>query len=271
MINPLICEPWTNKGQSVFDNNGNKLGHKLNHQPRVPNGGRKIIKDIVLKAADKNKVAHDKIFLELLGGNSYDSLDAVKGLGTTLIHITRYGGDNWGRVKYYESRGDNKYQNMRPGDYTIGPGTHDDYSLMEQVENGRERSGYLAYDLHLNPAELGSNPAKLSEAVYAELFTTKNQFATLPDMLGSRRRINVPNTTDGNWSYRAPRDYEKQYHENLAKGRGLNAADALAKAIKAKQFGRPSTLTQKLEHFANILKQQGPMTTEEADRKILNA
>ena len=271
LINPMICEPWTNKGQSVFDNNGNKLGHKLNHQPRVPNGGRKIIKDIVLKAADKNKVAHDKIFLELLGGNSYDSLDAVKGLGTTLIHITRYGGDNWGRVKYYESRGDNKYQNMRPGDYTIGPGTHDDYSLMEQVENGRERSGYLAYDLHLNPAELGSNPAKLSEAVYAELFTTKNQFATLPDMLGSRRRINVPNTTDGNWSYRAPRDYEKQYHENLAKGRGLNAADALAKAIKAKQFGRPSTLTQKLEHFANILKQQGPMTTEEADRKILNA
>ena len=271
LINPMICEPWTNKGQSVFDNNGNKLGHKLNHQPRVPNGGRKIIKDIVLKAADKNKVAHDKVFLELLGGNSYDSLDAVKGLGTTLIHITRYGGDNWGRVKYYESRGDNKYQNMRPGDYTIGPGTHDDYSLMEQVENGRERSGYLAYDLHLNPAELVSNPAKLSEAVYAELFTTKNQFATLPDMLGSRRRINVPNTTDGNWSYRAPRDYEKQYHENLAKGRGLNAADALAKAIKAKQFGRPSTLTQKLEHFANILKQQGPMTTEEADRKILNA
>lgn len=271
LINPMICEPWTNKGQSVFDNNGNKLGHKLNHQPRVPNGGRKIIKDIVLKAADENKVAHDKIFLELLGGNSYDSLDAVKGLGTTLIHITRYGGDNWGRVKYYESRGDNKYQNMKPGDYTIGPGTHDDYSLMEQVENGRERSGYLAYDLHLNPAELSSNPAKLSEAVYAELFTTRNQFATLPDMLGSRRRINVPNTTDGNWSYRAPRDYEKQYHENLAKGRGLNAADALAKAIKAKQFGRPSTLTQKLEHFANILKQQGPMTTEEADRKILNA
>lgn len=271
LINPMICEPWTNRGQSVFDNNGNKLGHKLNHQPRVPNGGRKIIKDIVLKAADKNKVAHDKIFLELLGGNSYDSLDAVKGLGTTLIHITRYGGDNWGRVKYYESRGDNKYQNMKPGDYTIGPGTHDDYSLMEQVENGRERSGYLGYDLHLNPAELASSPVKLSEAVYAELFTTKNQFATLPDMLGSRRRINVPNTTDGNWSYRAPRDYEKQYHENLAKGRGLNAADALAKALKAKQFGRPSTLTQKLEHFANILKQQGPMTTEEADRKILNA
>ncbi len=271
LINPLICEPWTNKGQAVFDNNGNKLGHKLNYQPQVPNGGRKIIKDIVLKAADKNNVSHDKIFLELLGGNSWQSLDAVKGLGTTLIHITRYGKDDWGRVKYYESRGDNKYQNMKPGDYTIGPGTHDDYSLIEQAENGRDRAGYLGYDLHLNPAEVASTPAKLSEAVYAELFTTKNQFATLPDIFGSRRRINTPNTTAGNWSYRAPRDYEKQYHQNLAKGRGLNAPDALAKAIKAKQFGRSSTLTHKLEQFANILRQQGPMTTEEADRTILNA
>ncbi len=271
LINPLICEPWTNKGQAVFDNNGNKLGHKLNYQPQVPNGGKKIIRDIVLKAADKNKVSHDKIFLELLGGNSWQSLDAVKGLGTTLIHITRYGKDDWGRVKYYESRGDNKYQNMKPGDYTIGPGTHDDYSLIEQAENGRDRAGYLGYDLHLNPGELSSSSNKLSEAIFAELFTTKNQFATLPDILGSRRRINTPNTTAGNWSYRAPRDYEKQYHQNLARGRGLNAPDALAKAIKAKQFGRPSTLTYKLEQFANILRQQGPMTTEEADRTILNA
>ena len=278
LINPLICEPWTNRGETVFDNNGNKLGHKLNYQPRVPNGGRKIIKDIVLKAADNNNVSHDKVFLELLGGNSWDSLEAVKGLGTTLIHITRHGKDDWGRVKYYEtpvySREEwqnRRYQNMRPGDYTIGPGTHDDNSLIELVENGKDRAGYLAYDLHLNPSELASNPARLSEAIFAELFTTKNQFATLPDLFGSRRRINTPNTTAGNWSYRAPRDYEKQYHQNLAKGRGLNTADALAKALKAKQFGRPSTLTHKLEHFANILKQQGPMTTEEADRTILNA
>lgn len=270
LINPMVCEPWTNKGKAVYDDNGNKLGHKLDHQPRVPNGGKKIIKDIVLKAAGENNVPKDKVFLELLGGNSYDSLDAVKGLGTTLIHITRYGGENWGRVKFYESYGDNKYQNMRKGDYTIGPGTHDDYSLIEQVENGKERAGYLSYDLNLNRSELEHSMPKLSEAVFAELFTTKNQFATLPDLFGSRRRINVPNTSDGNWTYRAPIDYERQYHKNLARGRGLNAPDALAKALKAKQYGRASSLTQKLEHFASILKQQGPMTTEDADRLMLN-
>ncbi len=271
LINPLICEPWHNNGNPVYDNNGNKLGRKLDHQPKVDNNGSHIIKDIVLKSAKDNGVPNDKIFLELLGGNSYDSLDAVKNLGTTLIHITRYGGDNWGRVKYYESNGSNKYQNMKPGDYTIGPGTHDDYSLLEQVENGRERAGYLSQDLHLNKNELENSQSKLSEAVYAELFTTKNQFATLPDMLGSKRRINVPNTIDGNWSYRAAQDYEREYFENLSNGKGLNGADAYSKALKAKQYGKSSPLTDKLDYFADILRQKGPMTTKEADKMILNA
>lgn len=271
LINPIICEPWHDKGKDVFDNNGNKLGRKLAHQPKVKNNGQHIIKDIVLAAADKNRIPHNKVYLELLGGNSYDSLDAVKNLGTTLIHITRYGGDEWGRVKYYESKGDNKYQNMKPGDYIIGPGTHDDYSLLEQAENGTERAGYLAKDLHLNENELANSQSKLSDAIFAELFTTKNQFSTLPDILGSRRRINVPNTTNGNWSYRANSDYEKEYFTNLSKGRGLNSPDAYSKAIKSKQNGKSSYLTDKLDYFANILRQQGPMTTKEADRLNIQA
>ena len=270
LINPMICEPWKNRGNNVFDNNGNKLGNKLNHQPVVRNGGKHIIQDIILKAADHNKVGHDKVLLELLGGNSYDSLDAVKGLGTTLIHITRYGSDNWGRVKYYESHGDSKYQNMRPGDYIIGPGTHDDYSLLEQAENGRDRAGYLAYDLGLNKSELEHSQEALSKAIFAELHTTKNQFATLPDILGQRQRINTPNTQNGNWTYRAPQNYEEEYHKNLANGKGLNAADALSKALKAKLGGRENVLTRKLDTFAKILREKGPMTTKEAD-KVLKA
>lgn len=271
LINPMICEPLKNNGHDVYDNNGNKLGNKIANQPKIPNNGKYIIQDIILKAADKNKVSHDKVFLELLGGNSYDSLDAVKNLGTSLIHITRYGGDQWGRVKYYESHGDNKYQNMKSGDYIIGPGTHDDYSLLEQVDEAKGRSGYLANDLHLNKHELESSKESLSKAIFAELFTTKNQFATLPDILGSRRRINVPNTVDGNWSYRASQNYEKEYFENVSNGKGLNLADALAKAIKAKNNGKSSGLTEKLEHFANILMQKGPMTTEEADKLNIGA
>ncbi len=269
LIKPLICEPIKNNGQDVFDSNGNKLGYKLHYQPVVPNNGQKIIKDIVLKAADNNKVPHDKVFLELLGGNSYDSLDSVKHLGATLIHITRYASDGWGRVKYYESRGDNKYQNMRPGQYIIGPGTHDDDSLVARVKQGQLSKDNLASDLHLNRQELKDSPAAASSAVFAELFTTKNQFATLPDILGSERRFNTPNTKEGNWAYRAPVDFEREYFQNLNKGMGLNIADAYSKALKAKNHGYSSSLTQKLDDFAQILKEDGPMTTKDADKFCL--
>lgn len=267
LINPLLCEPLKDNGNDVFDFNGNKLGKKPEHQPKVPNDGKYIMQNIILKAADENDVPHDKIFLELLGGNSYDSLDAVKGSGMTLTHITRYGSQNWGRVKYYESQGDNKYQNMHPGDYIIGPGTHDDDSLLEQAENAHNRTDYLAHDLKLNKGELDNSPEARSKAILAELYTTENQFATLPDILGSARRINTPNTIEGNWSYRATQDYQREYFENASHGKGLNLADAYSKAIKAKT-GHASKLTDKLDFFASILRAPGPMTTKEADKTI---
>ncbi len=266
LINPLICLPEKENGHDKFDSNGNKLGRKISNQPVIGHGGKEIIQNIILKAADKNNVSHDKIFLELLGGNSYDSLDAVKGLGTSLIHITRYGSDSWGRVKYYESKGNNKYQNMNPGDYIIGPGTHDDISLIEQVKNGKNKADYLSKDLHLSKHELENHPSKLSDAMFGELFTTSCQFATLPDILGSDRRINTPNTVEGNWSYRVSPDYEREYFTNLAQSKGLNLPQALSIALKAKNNGKSSSLTDKLNEFAFKLTQNGPMTTKEADK-----
>lgn len=266
LIDPIICETIKENGKDKYDKNGNKLGRRLDNQPRIKNGGREIIENIILKAADKNNVPHDKVFLELLGGNSYNTLDTAKSLGTELIHITRYGGDSWGRVKYYESQGDNKYQNMRPGQYIIGPGTHDDTSLIEQAENGQSRAEYLSGDLKVSCNELKNSSKKMADAIFAELFTTKNQFATLPDILGSRRRINTPNTKQGNWSYRSPQNYEEYYHKNLSQNKGLNLPDALSKAIKAKQNGGKNTLTDKLDYFAEILRQDGPMTEKEANK-----
>ena len=268
LMKPLIAEPRKNgDGSDVFDSNGNKLGRRIDRQPTIPNNGQYIIKDIILKAARDNNVSPDKVFLELLGGASYDSLDAVKGLGTTLIHITRYAGDEWGRVKHYETQNSpNKYQNMRPGDYIIGPGSHDDDSLIKQLKDNPGRARFFAQDMRLNQYELERSTSKLADAAFAELFTTKNQFATLPDILGSERRINQPNVAAGNWSYRAAQDYEKQYFENLSNGKGLNAPDAMSKAIKAKLHSGHSPLTDKLDYFASILREKGPFTRAEADR-----
>lgn len=266
LINPTVCKPQKQNGHDVFDGSGNKLGDRVSNMPKVADDGKHILNNIILKAADNNKVSRDKVFLELLGGNSWDSLNAAKGTGASLIHITRYGGNDWGRVKYYESRGENRYQNMNPGDYIIGPGTHDDDSLIEQAQNAGGRTGYLSHDLKLDKGVLDRSPAERSSAIVAELFTTKNRFATLPDILGSERRINTPNTIDGNWSYRAGQDYEKEYHTNLSKGRGFNVPDAMSKALKAKQG--VSALTEQLDKFANILRENGPMTTKEADKKF---
>ncbi len=264
-VKPLVCEPQKDRhGNNVFDNNGNKLGTAVKHQPQVPNHGEFIMKNIILKAADDNGIPHNQIFLELLGGNSYDSLDAVKNTGMTLIHISRYANDGWGRVKYYESYApDSKYQNMRPGDYTFGPGTHDDITAIEQAQNP-DRAGLFAKDLRLNEQELKQSPKARLKAMFAEMFTTKNQFATISDIFGSTKRINTPNTTLGNWEYRAGNNYEETYHKALRQGKGLNYADALAKALKAKHG--PQHLISKLEHYAHILEQNGPMTTKEADK-----
>lgn len=272
-VKPQVAQPMVNDdGGDVFDENKNKLGVNLKHPPEVKNDGRYIMHNIILKAADKNNLPHDKIYLEMLGGNSYAALDAVKNTGMKLIHITRYANDkgSWGRVKHYETQGsNNKYQNMKPGDYILGTGTHDDPSLIKlsQDKETKNRIKFLSQDLKINPETL-HDEKNLANAMTAELFTTSNQFMTLPDILGSDRRINLPNTSDGNWIYRAGSNYEEEYHKNLAQNKGLNYADALSKALKAKN-GNPH-LINKLNHFADILRANGPMTSKEADKLDLN-
>ena len=268
-INPMVCIPQKDsQGKDVSDEKGNKLGNELKNQPKVPNNGEYIMENIILKAADANGIPRNQIFLELLGGNSYQSLEAVKDTGMSLIHITRYAKDGWGRVKYYEAKADNShYQNMKPGEYTIGLGTHDDTTAIEQANKPEdpERIPSIAKDLQLNVHKLQNSVTSRLKAFFAELFTTKNQFATIGDIFGSDRRINTPNTTLGNWEYRTGNNYEEAYHKALSQGKGLNYADALATALKAKGGSSQETI-QKLEGFAKILQEDGPMTTEKADK-----
>ena len=231
--------------------------------------GNAILQGIIMDEADKAGVAHDRVFLELLGGNSWNCLDDAKKTGANLIHITRYAGDGWGRVKYYEQPASKseRYQNMRSGSYMIGLGTHDDNSAIEQAYLGQPRAEFLAKDLKLNRQELEHSPKARLKAMFAELFTTKKQFMTLPDLLGSDKRINTPNlVSEDNWSYRINSNYETEYHQNLVKGKGLNLPDALSKAIKAKNNGMSSELTRKLDRYAEILStDDGIFTQKDAD------
>ncbi len=266
-IKPLICETKKLNGEDEIDASGNKLGVKHLPEIQIPNNGTYIIDNIILRAANNNNIPHNKILLELLGGNSWNSLDAVKGKGMNLIHITKYAKDDWGRVKYYETKTQNpskdKYQNLKPGDYTIGAGTHDDECLLEQAENAQNRLQFLMNDLNLSYYDLNSKE-KIAGAIAGELFTTKNQFLTINDIMGSQRRINTPNTKKGNWEYRVPRDYEAQYHTNLMRNKGFNYPDALSKALKAKHCDQD--IINSMDYWAWLLRQNGPLTTQDADK-----
>lgn len=232
--------------------------------------GDKILNGIIMDEADKAGVPRDKIYLELLGGKSWDCLDDAKKTGANLIHISRYANDGWGRVKYYEAQTgpNNRYQNMRSGQYIIGAGTHDDNPAVEQALDGENRAHLFARDLRMDENKLRRSPAERLKAIFAELFTTKKQFVSLPDMLGEKRRINTPNTVGNhNWTYRAD-DYERTYYKNLTCGKGLNLADAYSKAIKAKNGGRETAITRQLDYWAQKLSMDTNCYTEqEANEK----
>ena len=268
-INPMIVEPLKNtKGESVYID-GNKMGRKVD--VRLPHKSF-IVEDIIMKSADKHHVPRNKVFFEMLGGNSYDGLDVVKASGGTLIHISRYGDFNWGNPVHYETQGtSNKYQGMKPGQYIFGIGAHDDPSAIHQAKypEKSEQYGALAKHLHLKENNLRKSHKDMLSALYAQTYTTSSRFFTLPDILGQDRRINTPNTQDGNWEYRAPDDTERTYYENVADGCGLNLPDALSKALKAKHGNQH--LIHQLEHYASILKENwdgAPMTTYDADARL---
>ena len=269
-IKPMIVEPIRNGwGEEKFEN-GNKMGYKVDVE--LPYDSF-ILEDIIMKSADEHGVKRDDVFLEMLGGNSYPGLEVAKKSGGTLIHISRYGGFKWGNPRHYESLGDNHYQNMKPGSYIFGIGAHDDPSAIHQSKHPEkdEQHTALAQHLNLNEYNLRADNKNMLSALYAQLYTTKSRFFTMPDILGQDRRINTPNTIEGNWVYRAPRDIERAYYENVAQGHGLNRADALSKVLRAKTGN--SSLAKRLNQFAKILKEDwkgAPMTTKEADKYYKN-
>ena len=267
-IHPMIVEPYKGEdGRGVFED-GNKMGKKV--EVRLPHESS-IIEDIIMKSADRHGIKRDKVFLEMLGGNSYDGLYAAKKSGGSLIHISRYGDNTWGNPKYYESAGESYYQNMKPGSYIFGIGAHDDPSAIYQARHPEKSEQYeqLATDLHINEHTLKKSDKNMLSALFAQLYTTSDRFVTLPDILGQNKRINTPNTQAGNWEYRAPKNIEKAYYQNAANGHGLNLPEALSMALIAKNnphlYGNH---IKKLREYSEILKDDwegAPMTTKEAD------
>lgn len=250
-----IINPYT---YAMDGNNPREIGE----QPKLNDSVIKIMENSARKAGKLDK---DSLLFELLGQRAKEGIAITQGK-YPHIHITRYAHGSWGRPAFYEQK-----QGYKPGDYTIGIGTHDDITLRELASNKEERqkqSEFLAQDLKLNRHELVGSEEKFRNAKTAELFTTKDQFFTLPDMFGMSEKINQPGTPNGldtnNWTVRIPTNYEAYYYQQLSDGLGMNMPDARATALKAKN-SHNHELINKLQTAAAILREKGPNTQAEAD------
>ncbi len=238
--------------------------------------GNKIIKIMEKAAIDVNGKFSPKDFtLELIGYNTSHGKRMTKNV-FPHVYSTAY-------AEYNENPADLIHnQGYQDGYFTIGATSHDNDSLVnisranDRVEchtpilkrNLKEGYSHLSYDTenYKKRSEKEKREQDFRTAKIAEIFTSKNQYYTLPDMFGMSERINISGKTDNsNWSVRLPEDYEKFYYSQLSNGYGINFPKAYEVALRAKGV-QDKHLLDNLIKFSNILAEDGPMTTKEADK-----
>ena len=230
--------------------------------------------NIMNAAADKAK-SEKEIMLELVG------ISADKSRQKTLnkyphLYSTAY-------AEYDESPAKFLEKGYKDGMFYTGTGNHDNDSLANMARDKEKRTLHMngiKRDYNLNESSLKYSSKEYTElseedkiqedfktAKLAETYTAKKQFFTLPDMFGMSERINISGRADeNNWTVRIPSDYEKFYFSQLSNGYGINMPKVLAVALSMKQGNKYQDLISKCNEAAEILRQKGPMTQEEADK-----
>ncbi|MFH0702877.1 MAG: 4-alpha-glucanotransferase [bacterium] len=231
------------------------------------NAGNQLM-NIILKSAKNKGVDPNKITLENLGlglptqeiRNVLDNLYIDGKKATPLeVMLSRYG---------------DTVSKRPPNRKIFTPNCHDQEPIIEVSRNQDIRNNQangLAADLKLNPDELRNNEEKFRKAKLAQPFLLENKMLTAYDMFGMGERFNTPGTSsDNNWTLRMPGNYEEFYHRQVANGYGLNLAEALEMALKAKSPGQNNELIQKLDRAANVLKEKNLsiFTRETANNKL---
>lgn len=235
----------------------------------------------IMKAAAKNTLGDkfdeqnpDNIMLELVG------MSADKSRAMTLntyphLYTTAYAEYDETPKKFLE-------KGYQDGKFYVGVGCHDNDSLVNMAKDTYKRDLHLAgmkRDYNIDTSKLSysveeyqnqSEEEKIQEnfrtAKFAEVFTSAKQFFTLPDMFGMGERINISGkASKDNWTIRIPSDYERFYYSQLSNGYGLNLAKVLSTAMAMKHSNNDN-LIQKCNEAAEILRQKGPMTEEDANK-----
>jgi 4-alpha-glucanotransferase len=140
-------------------------------------------------------------------------------------------------------------EHAEPADWVM-LGNHDTPSIWQLVhtweKTGRltAQAAYLARRLAPQPSavatlqhELLRSPERVALAKFADLFVSRARQVVVffTDLFGYTEDYNVPGTVHAdNWTLRLPADFERLYHERVARGAALNIPAALALALEAR-------------------------------------
>lgn len=228
----------------------------------------------IMNAASGKAHSENNIMLELVGISSGKSRQRTLNKYPHL-YSTAYAEYDETPAKFIE-------KGYQDGMFYTGVGNHDNDSLVNMSLDKDKRALHmdgLKRDYNLNETSLkyqsreykDSSEEKQKQedfktAKFAETYTAKKQFFTLPDMFGMAERINISGKADeNNWTVRIPADYERFYFSQLSNGYGINMPKVLSVAMTMKKGQKNDTLIAKCREAAEILRQKGPMTQQEAD------
>ena len=147
-------------------------------------------------------------------------------------------------------------EHAEPADWVM-LGNHDTPPIWQLVRTweatGRlaAQAAYLARRLAPQPSAVAAlqqeflrRPERVALAKFADLFVSRAHQVVVfvTDLFGFTEDYNVPGTVHAdNWSLRLPADFERLYHERVARGAALNIPAALALALEARGLAADET------------------------------
>lgn len=179
-------------------------------------------------------------------------------------------GEGWGSPEFFKKTG------LGDNELIMGTNNHDGMPLRALAENNdkktiekrKNNAEILSKLFNMDADTLIHNPQEFVKAKFAQLYTTKNQFLYFTDVLGSKRDMDDQTTNVENYRFRVNKDFERQYHTALQKGRGFNLMESLKLAMESKGLDKNNPeIYSKVSYYADYLRAQGAKTEQEANRE----
>ena len=211
----------------VYSENGGREGRLYSELYRGVNGDKcdRILRKIVLPAANKAGLNASNIIAEDLGYMPGDTKNTLQNLGIGGITVTQWcdAHNVWNA----------------PQNNAVMIANHDTASAKELYPDKMERRNKFI--------ELFSSGAKNVQIFWTDLFGIKERY-NKPGVVGPE-----------NWSLRMTENFEDTYHKKLEENDALNIPEAILEANRRRNpnFSRDHAwLAESLKHWSNVLKEK---------------